>query len=57
VKLTDSIGSFVVAMTLIAILYVLVRPGSPGVGYVKTVGTALAHLVQATTGQNTGNAS
>lgn len=50
-QLGGAVGSFVTAMILIAIVYLLVRPGSPGPEFVKTTSEALATVVRAATGQ------
>ena len=51
-NLGDQAGRFIVAIIIIAILYVLLRPGSPGVDYIKSTSGALANLVKAVTGQD-----
>lgn len=45
------IGSFIVAIIIIAIIYLLVRPGSPGPAFIATTTGALATVVRAATGQ------
>jgi hypothetical protein len=47
----DQIGFFVTAVIYIAIIYVLVRPGSPGTQLVQTVTGAFADLVRGVAGQ------
>jgi len=46
----DSAGTFIVALIYIAILYVLVRPGSQGTAAITAASTAVAGLVSAATG-------
>ena len=46
-------GSFVTGIIIIAVLFVLVRPGSKGPDLVKNVGGALSGLLQSATGGGT----
>lgn len=46
-------GSFLAGIIIIAILFVLVRPGSQGPGLVTGVSKGLANLVKASTGGGT----
>lgn len=46
----DRIFFFVAAVIYVAILYMLVRPGSKGTDLVKTVSSALSDLVRGTIG-------
>jgi hypothetical protein len=47
----DMIGFFIVAIVYIAILYVLVRPGSKGATAVQSIFTTFTDLVRGVTGQ------
>ena len=44
------IGSFLVGALYLAIVYALVRPGSPAAGIVKTISDALIGVVGSATG-------
>jgi hypothetical protein len=46
----DNVGTFLVALIYIAILYVLVNPNSPGPAAITAVTGALAHVISAATG-------
>lgn len=46
----DTIFTFVAAIIYLAILYMLVRPGSKGTGLVSSVSNALADLVRGSIG-------
>jgi hypothetical protein len=46
-------GSFLTGIIIIAVLFVLVRPGSQGPSLVKNVSGALTGLVQSATGGGT----
>lgn len=48
--MSDYIGAFLVGIIYLAILYLLVKPGSDGATAIKTVSTALADLVKTATG-------
>lgn len=43
-------GTFLIAIVYLAVLFVLVRPGSKGPQFVTSVGTALSSLINAGTG-------
>ena len=51
--MSDSLGKWLVIMAYVAVLFVLVRPGSQGPGFVTSVGTAMSSLVSASTGGGT----
>ena len=46
----DNVGTFIIALIYIAILYVLVNPSSPGPQAITAVTGALSHVVSAATG-------
>jgi hypothetical protein len=46
----DNVGTFLVALIYIAILYVLVNPNSPGPAAITAVTGALSHVISAATG-------
>lgn len=46
----DNVGTFIIALIYIAILYVLVNPSSPGPAAITAVTTALGNVVSAATG-------
>ena len=48
--MTKTLGEFAVGVLYIAILYALVRPGSPAAAVVKTVSDALIGIVGNATG-------
>lgn len=48
-----AIGSFLVGIIIIAVLFVMVRPGSQGPKLVSGVGTGLKGLITASTGGGT----
>lgn len=48
--MTKDIGAFLVGVTYLAILFVLVRPGSKGPALVKQVSDGLSGLITAGTG-------
>lgn len=50
-QLGGTVGSFIWAVIVIAIIYLLVRPNSPGPAFVATTSGALANVVRAATGQ------
>lgn len=47
----DNVTFFILAIIYIAILYVLVRPGSKGPGIIGNITNALADLVRVVTGE------
>jgi hypothetical protein len=49
----DSVGTFLVALIYVAILYVLVNPSSPGPAAITAVTTALGGVISAATGGGT----
>lgn len=49
--MSDKIGFFIVAIIYIAILYVLVRPGSNGAQTIQTITSTFADLVRGVTGE------
>jgi hypothetical protein len=49
----DSVGTFLVALIYIAILYVLVNPSSQGPAAITAVTAALGNVVSAATGGGT----
>jgi hypothetical protein len=49
----DNVGTFVVALVYVGILYVLVNPASPGPAAITAVTGALANVVSAATGGGT----
>lgn len=48
----DYAAQFLAGALYVAILYTLVRPGSPAAGAIKTVGSALTAVVGSATGYN-----
>jgi len=48
--MTKDFGTFLVGVVYLAVLFVLVRPGSQGPTFVTSVGNALANLINAGTG-------
>lgn len=44
------LGEFLIGSIYLAIVYALVRPGSPAAGVVQTVGNALVSVVGSATG-------
>jgi len=51
--MSRDVGSFLTGIILVAILFVLVRPGSQGPSLVKTVSGGLQGLVTSATGGGT----
>lgn len=51
--MTKDFGTFLVGIVYLAVLFVLVRPGSKGPTLVKNVGDALSGLIKAATGGGT----
>jgi hypothetical protein len=49
----DNVGTFIVALIYIAILYVLVNPSSPGPAAITAATGAMANLISAATGGGT----
>jgi hypothetical protein len=47
------VGAFLVGVIYLAVLFVLVRPGSQGPTLVSNVSTGLANLIKASTGGGT----
>lgn len=47
------LGEVLIGVVYVAILFTLVRPGSPAAGVVKTVSTALVGVVKSVTGYPT----
>jgi hypothetical protein len=48
-----AIGVFLIAIVYLAVLFVLVRPGSQGPTLVTNVGSALSNLIKSATGGGT----
>lgn len=46
----DEIWQFIVGVMIVAVVFMLVRPGSPAAVAIKDVSTALSGLVQTATG-------
>lgn len=46
----SAIGSFVVILGYVIVLFVLVRPGSKGPGFVKNVSGGISNIIKAATG-------
>ena len=51
--MSRDVGSFLTGIIIIAVLFVLVRPGSQGPNLVKTVSSGLTSLLSAATGGGT----
>ncbi len=51
--MTKDLGTFLVGIVYLAVLFVLVRPGSQGPSLVTNVTSGLANLVKAGTGGGT----
>lgn len=47
------VGQFLIGVIYLAIVYTLVRPGSPAATVIKTTSNALVGVVGSTTGYNT----
>lgn len=47
------ISEFLIGVITLAVIFVLVRPGSQGPGFVSATGTALTGLITAATGGGT----
>jgi hypothetical protein len=45
-----AVGSFIVILGYVIVLFVLVRPGSKGPGFVKAVSGGLSNVIKAGTG-------
>jgi hypothetical protein len=52
---SKDIGAFLIAVVYLAVLFVLVRPGSQGPTLVSNVSTGLTNLIKAGTGGGTWN--
>jgi hypothetical protein len=50
VNVKDEVKAWIVGILYVAILFVLVRPGSAGPTFITTVSTAIANVVKAATG-------
>jgi hypothetical protein len=48
-----AIGSWIVIMAYVVVLYVLVRPGSQGPTFVKDVSSGISGIISASTGGGT----
>jgi hypothetical protein len=51
--MTKDVGTFLVGVVYLAILFVLVRPGSQGPTLVNNVGSSFTNLIKAGTGGGT----
>lgn len=49
----SDIGRYLIILGYVAVLFVLVRPGSQGPTFVKNVGSAVSGVVSASTGGGT----
>jgi hypothetical protein len=53
--MSDGIWSLVTGVVIVAIVFMLVRPGSPGANAIADVSSALTALVTTAAGTNTNN--
>jgi hypothetical protein len=51
--MSRDLSSFLTGIIIIAVIFVLVRPGSQGPGLIQSVGGAMAGLLSAATGGGT----
>lgn len=49
----ESVGTFFVGIIILAVLFVMVRPGSQGPGLVSSVSDGLTNILKASTGGGT----
>lgn len=49
------VGTFLVGIVYLSVLFVLVRPGSQGPGFVKNTADGLSHILNAATGGGSWN--
>ena len=55
--MSKDIGAFLIGIVYLAVLFVLVRPGSQGPSLVNNVSSGLANLIKAATGGGTWSSS